>query len=119
MFDMTSVNFEFLRPMWPDLTGLGGFAEQYALPDPSSAAVKLRSFAEQLVGFIFHKHGLPPIPRANLNELLESQSLRQTPLPSFKRRCRLASTPSALSNSTRRPPESDSSTPCSWAHVGT
>ena len=28
---MKSLNFEILRPNWPELAGLGGFAESYAL----------------------------------------------------------------------------------------
>ncbi len=75
---MKSLNFEFLSSSWPDLAGLGSFAEQYAIPDPSHAAVKLRAFAEQIVAFIFHTHKLPPIPRANLNDLLETHSFQQT-----------------------------------------
>jgi len=74
---MKSTNFEFLRPNWPELAGLGGFAEHYALPDPSSAAVKLRSFAEQFVGFIYHTHRLPKPFRSNLNDLLENHALAQ------------------------------------------
>ncbi len=31
---MRSINFEFLRSKWPELAGLGGFAEAYAHPDP-------------------------------------------------------------------------------------
>jgi len=46
---MQSQNFEFLRPTWEDLATLGAFAENYAHTDPSSATVKLRSFAEQIV----------------------------------------------------------------------
>ncbi len=72
-----STNFEFVRPTWPELSGLGGFAEQYAQSDPSSAAVKLRAYAEQLVAFIVQRHNLPRVPRANLNDLLESHALQQ------------------------------------------
>ena len=39
---MKSLNFEFLRPSWPQLAELGGFAESYAHPDPASSLVKLR-----------------------------------------------------------------------------
>src|SRR5437764_590930 len=64
---MTSTNFEFLRPAWPELASLGGFAECYARPDPVSALVKLRTFAEQLVESIYQKLKLPRCYRANLN----------------------------------------------------
>ena len=56
---MQSKNFEFLGPTWEELATLGAFAEQYANPDPQSAVAKLRTFAEQIVFFIYHKHGLP------------------------------------------------------------
>ena len=46
---MKSVNFEFLRDRWPELSSLGGFAEQYAWPDPESALVKLRSYIESMI----------------------------------------------------------------------
>jgi len=74
---MTSRNFEFLRPNWEDLATLGGFAEQYAHPDPSTAAAKLRIFAEQAVLFIYHKHGLPKPMQNNLNDLLVNASFEQ------------------------------------------
>jgi hypothetical protein len=45
---MKSANFEILRPRWPELAALGGFAEAYAHDDPASALVKLRLFAENL-----------------------------------------------------------------------
>src|SRR3954470_15040135 len=74
---MPSQNFEFLRPTWADLATLGAFAEQYAHPDPSSATVKLRAFAEQVVLFIYHKHGLPRQYQNNLNDLLTNASFVQ------------------------------------------
>ena len=39
---MKSLNFEFLRPFWPQLAELGGFAESYAHPDPDSSLVMER-----------------------------------------------------------------------------
>src|SRR5262245_40205385 len=56
---MTSTNFEFLRPNWPELAGLGGFAECYTMPDPESALVKLRTFGEQLIEYVYQKLRLP------------------------------------------------------------
>jgi type I restriction enzyme R subunit len=44
---MKSTNFEFLRPSFPELADLGGFAERYTYSDPSSALVKLRMFGNQ------------------------------------------------------------------------
>ena len=74
---MKSQNFEFLRPSWEELATLGAFAEQYTLPDPPSATVKLRTFAEQVVQFIYHKHGLPKPYQNNLNDLLINASFTQ------------------------------------------
>ena len=67
---MQSKNFEFLRPKWEDLADLGAIAEQYTHPDPQSAVAKLRTFAEQIVLFVYHKHGLPKPYQCNLNDLL-------------------------------------------------
>lgn len=74
---MSSVNFEFLRDRWPELAGLGGFAEQYARPDPTIAAVKLRQYAEQLVEFVWHHDRLPRLFQANLNDRLNNDSFKQ------------------------------------------
>ena len=56
---MQSINFEILRPDRPELASLGGFAEQYAHPDPASALVKLRTFGEQLTKSIYWELRLP------------------------------------------------------------
>lgn len=50
---MKSLNFEFLSGQRPELAALGAFAERYAHSDPSSALVKLRTFAEQIVHGIY------------------------------------------------------------------
>lgn len=71
-----SVNFEFLRPRWGDLAALGGFAEQYAHPDPQSALVKLRLFAERMVDGIYQQLGLLKLPQAHLIDLLNNDSFR-------------------------------------------
>jgi type I restriction enzyme R subunit len=71
---MTSINFEFLRPNWPELASLGGFAEAYARADPESGLVKLRTFGEQLVEYIYQKFNLPRPFRANFNDLLTNHA---------------------------------------------
>ncbi len=73
---MKSLNFEFLRPKWPELTGLGGFAEAYAHPDPVGSLSKLRVFCEQVVEWIHHNQRLPKPFRANLNDLLHNQPFK-------------------------------------------
>ena len=71
---MRSINFEFLRPKWPELAGLGGFAESYAHSDPIGSIAKLRSFCEQVVEWLHFRLRLPKQPRANLIDLLENRS---------------------------------------------
>ena len=73
---MKSLNFEFLRPKWPELSGLGGFAEAYAHADPVGSISKLRVFCEQCVEWIHHHERLPKPPRANLNDLLHNQPFK-------------------------------------------
>ena len=73
---MKSINFEFLRPMWPELAGLGGFAEAYAHPDPVGSISKLRVFCEQAVEWIHHHQRLPKPFRANLNDLLHNRPFK-------------------------------------------
>jgi type I restriction enzyme R subunit len=73
---MKSLNFEFLRPTWPELAGLGGFAEAYAHPDPVGSISKLRVFCEQIVDWIHHAQRLPKPFRANLNDLLHNQPFK-------------------------------------------
>ena len=43
---MKSMNFEFLRPSFPELADLGVVAERYTFSEPASALIKLRMFAE-------------------------------------------------------------------------
>jgi len=71
---MKSRNFEILRPFWPELASLGGFAEAYAHDDPASALVKLRLFAENLTKDIYRDLSLPKPEQATLVDLLGNQS---------------------------------------------
>jgi len=74
--NMKSVNFEFLRGKHQELAALGGFAEQYAESDPSSALVKLRSYTEQMVLGIYQDLGLPRPIQADLIGLLNNDAFR-------------------------------------------
>jgi len=74
---LKSANFEYLRKEWPELAELGGFAEHYAYPDPTSSLVKLRSFAEQVVDYLYYRHGLTKPYQPNLIDLLNDHSFRQ------------------------------------------
>ena len=73
---MKSINFEFLRPKWPELAGLGGFAEAYAHSDPIGSIGKLRAYCEQLALFIHHQLRLPRLIRPNLIDLLNDHSFQ-------------------------------------------
>ncbi len=75
-FTLKSINFEFLRSKWPELAGLGGFAETYAQIDPVGAIAKLRMFCEQVVEWIHHDRRLPKPYQASLNDLLANQPFR-------------------------------------------
>jgi type I restriction enzyme, R subunit len=74
---MKSTNFEFLRPKWPELASLGGFAESYAHTDPIGSITKLRVFCEQVVQWIHYDKRLPKPYQANLSDLLENQPFRE------------------------------------------
>lgn len=56
---MQSQNFSLLQNRWPQLYEHVSFAEQYAHTDPHTAIVKLRCFAEQLVGILYRELNLP------------------------------------------------------------
>jgi type I restriction enzyme, R subunit len=73
---MKSINFEFLRPKWPELAGLGGFAEAYSHNDPLGSIAKLRAFCEESVKFIHHELRLPRLIRPNLIDLLDDPSFK-------------------------------------------
>jgi len=73
---MKSINFEFLKSRWPELAGLGGFAEAYAHNDAIGAISKLRAFCEQTVLFIHHALKLPRLYRPNLIELLDHSAFQ-------------------------------------------
>ena len=53
------------------------FRRAVRAPRPAQRLVKLRTFAEQVVLFIYHKHGLPKPYQSNLNDLLISASFIQ------------------------------------------
>ncbi|RJP27767.1 MAG: DUF4145 domain-containing protein [Candidatus Omnitrophota bacterium] len=73
---MQSLNFEYLRPKRPELAELGAFAEQYASSDPSSALVKLRMFAEQIVFSLYHDFNLTKSSDENLVDLLTNPQFK-------------------------------------------
>ena len=71
---MKSLNFEILRDGWPELAGLGGFAESYAHADPASALVKLRLFGENLTEDIYRALRLPKPYKPTFVDLLKNDA---------------------------------------------
>lgn len=71
---MKSLNFEILRDGWPELAGLGAFAESYAHADPASALVKLRLFAENLTKDIYRELRLPKPDLPTFVDLLKNDA---------------------------------------------
>lgn len=69
---MESSNFLPLKSRWPDLYEHASFAERYAYSDPHTATVKLRCFAEILVGIIYQDLRLPSEPNDGFFEKLKS-----------------------------------------------
>jgi hypothetical protein len=59
---MESSNFIPLKSRWPDLYDHARLAERYAYSDPHSATIKLRCFAEALVGIIYRDLELTGAP---------------------------------------------------------
>lgn len=67
-----SMNFEHIHNKWPELHQLAAFAEEYVISDPQSALVKLRCFAEKVVGYLYKELQLPVLPNANIYDKLIS-----------------------------------------------
>ena len=73
---MDSSNFLPLKSRWPDLYEHASFAERYAYSDPHTAIIKLRCFAEVLVGIIYQDLRLPSEPNDGFFEKLKSPSFQ-------------------------------------------
>ena len=73
-----SVNFEFLREKRTYLADLGGFAEQYLHPDPASALIKLRTFAEAMTNDLYATLGLRQPFEADFFTLLDGQPFKDS-----------------------------------------
>ncbi|TMO02088.1 DEAD/DEAH box helicase family protein [Pseudoalteromonas sp. S558] len=65
-----SMNFEHIQSKWPELHQLAVFAEDYAITDPQSSLVKLRCFAEKVVGYLYKELRLPVLPTSNIFDKL-------------------------------------------------
>lgn len=71
---MPMTNFEFMRPKWPELADLCGFAEVYVHTDPASAMIKLRTFVESIVQRIYEENNLPREYNSSLNDLMSGDA---------------------------------------------
>ena len=56
---METANFQSLEKRWPQLYEHASFAEKYVYTDASTSIVKLRCFAELLVGILYRELNLP------------------------------------------------------------
>jgi len=74
---MIKSNFSFLNTCLPELSALGGFAEQYVYPDPPGAAVKLRIYTEKLVEILYDNLNLTYEDDRSLFDLLENPSFKK------------------------------------------
>ena len=70
---MASNNFKPLQKRWPNLYEHVRFAEHYVHIDGHSAVVKLRCFAEQLVGILYRELNLPCEPSDAFFDKLNSK----------------------------------------------
>lgn len=81
---MQSLNFEILRPKYPELADLGAFAEQYVRSDPASAGVKLRAFGEILTGAIYAHLKLPRPAEDEFVKLLTNPPFKNAVAPAVQ-----------------------------------
>lgn len=70
---MQSHNFQPLKSRWPQLYEYASFAEVYVYSDPHTATIKLRCFAETLVGILYRELNLPSEPADGFFEKLKAQ----------------------------------------------
>lgn len=73
---MKSKNFENLRDQYPEIASFCILAESYAYSDPASAVIKLRIFAEQLVGKIYENEDFYFDAGWNFFDSLENSEFR-------------------------------------------
>ncbi len=78
LMEMTSINFEFLRPVRPDLAIMGAWAEKYLHSDPDGCATKVRIYTENFVQGLYATLQLPEPYQASLFDLMEGQAFADT-----------------------------------------
>ena len=79
-------NFRCLQSRWPSLYEHARYAESYAYSDPQTAVIKLRCFAEVLVGIIFQNLRLPSEPGDGFFERLKSPDFEDVVGPDILQR---------------------------------
>jgi len=72
-----STNFQPLKDQWPQLYEYACFAEGYVYTDPHTAIIKLRCFAETLVGIIYRALKLPSESTDGLFEKLKADAFQE------------------------------------------
>lgn len=70
---MLSDNFQSLKTRWPELYRHASFAENYVFSEPTIATIKLRCFAEALVGNLYRELNLPSNPGEGFFEKLKAE----------------------------------------------
>lgn len=68
---MVADNFLPLKSRWPELYQHASLAERYVFTDPHTATIKLRCFAEVLVGVLYRELRLPSEPSDGFFEKLK------------------------------------------------
>lgn len=76
-----SMNFEYLKGKWPKLHELAAFAEEYTYSDPQSSLVKLRCFAEHVIGYLYKELNLPVFYKSNIYDKLTSDDFTSAVRP--------------------------------------
>ena len=71
---MQSINFQLLQEKWPKLYEHAHNAEYYTYTDPHTATIKLRCFAEQLVGVLYRELNIPCERNDGFFEKLKSKN---------------------------------------------
>ena len=74
---MQLTNFQPLKSRWPQLYEFASLAEGYAFSDPHTATIKLRCFAETLVGHLYRELNLPSEPTDGFFEKLKSEIFQE------------------------------------------
>lgn len=74
---MVADNFVLLKSRWPELYQHASLAERYVFTDPHTAAIKLRCFAEVLVGVLYRDLSLPCEPSDGFFEKLKYPAFQE------------------------------------------